>query len=325
MGAECITRGAIEYFNKLYTNLAREDLSLFTAWELVRTLAPLSIANVARGCYTFVEFTSMCLKAAVQAMEVPLYSWYLFSHVPQSTVGASRAMAQRIKEAIINQTKHSDWLSGQTKAAATEKVDSMGVYVGYPKYFESHYQMDDVYRSYPDVGAHFLTPWITAIGKTMEWQIQNRTSFRFSVTTTNAYYHSALNKIVIPAAALRPPLVSRGNSTAMSYGGLGAIVGHEMSHAFDAKGGQWDAQGRQRDWWSQQSREKYMERVTCLRRSHGLTTDEQDAENMADFVGLLSAYIAYQSLEEKDKTEPPELNPEQIFFIASCTKWVCIE
>ncbi|XP_077557663.1 neprilysin-1-like [Haemaphysalis longicornis] len=118
-----------------------------------------------------------------------------------------------------------------------------------------------------------------------------------------------------------PPLFVSGNSTALSYGGLGSIVGHEMSHAFDVEGSRFDAEGNVRDWWTPQARAEYMQRMACLRQSHGLETDEQDAENTADFAGLASAYHAYSSLAEEEKVEGFEFNAEQLFFIASCIKW----
>ncbi|KAH9375956.1 hypothetical protein HPB48_013856 [Haemaphysalis longicornis] len=202
-----------------------------------------------------------------------------------------------------------------------DKVKTMGLHVGYPKYFESHRDIDDVYSSYPDVGSSFLTPWLTAIGKTIEWQINNHTSFRFSVYMVNAYYHPTLNKVVIPAMVLLPPLFVSENSTALSYGGLGAIVGHEMTHAFDVDGSHWDGQGNLRDWWTPQARVEYTQRMACLRQSHGLEEEEQDGENTADFAGLVSAYNAYSSLAKQEKVEGLEFNAEQLFFIASCIKW----
>ncbi|XP_077536774.1 neprilysin-1-like [Haemaphysalis longicornis] len=230
-------------------------------------------------------------------------------------------MTQRIKATILNEIEDSDWLDGGTKSTAMDKVNTMGLHVGYPKYFESHREIDDVYSSYPDVGSSFLAPWLTAIGKTIEWQINNHTSFRFSVVVANAYYHLYTNKIVIPAMVLLPPLFVSGNSTALSYGGLGSIVGHELSHAFDVEGSHWDGQGNARDWWTLQSRVEYMQRMECLRQSHGLEKDEQDGENTADFAGLASAYNAYSSLAKQEKVEGFDFDAEQLFFIASCIKW----
>lgn len=144
---------------------------------------------------------------------------------------------------------------------------------------------------------------------------------RFSVVVANAYYHLYTNKIVIPAMVLLPPLFVSGNSTALSYGGLGSIVGHEMSHAFDVESSHWDGQGNTRDWWTLRSRVEYIQRMECLRQSHGLEKDEQDAENAADFAGLVSAYHAYSSLAKEEKVEGFDFDAEQLFFIASCIKW----
>ncbi|XP_077538249.1 membrane metallo-endopeptidase-like 1 [Haemaphysalis longicornis] len=316
-----VNHEALKYFDRLYGDLKEEDLSLLTAWELLLVIVPLTNAKVPRSFYTVQDILAKCLRASMQAMEVPLLSWHLFKEVPRTTVGASRAMTQCIKDTILNEIEDSDWLDGGTKSTAMDKVNTMGLHVGYPKYFESHRDIDDVYSSYPDVGSSFLTPWLTAIGKTIEWQINNHTSFRFSVVVANAYYHPTLNKVVIPAMVLLPPLFVSENSTALSYGGLGAIVGHEMTHAFDVDGSHWDGQGNLRDWWTPQARVEYTQRMACLRQSHGLETEEQDGENTADFAGLVSAYNAYSSLAKQEKVEGLEFNAEQLFFIASCIKW----
>ncbi|XP_077536940.1 membrane metallo-endopeptidase-like 1 [Haemaphysalis longicornis] len=311
----------MRYFDLLYGDLKEEDLSLLTAWELLLVIAPLTSAKGPRSFYTVQQIGAKCLLASMQAMEVPLLSWHLFREVPRTTVGASRAMTQRIKDTILNEIEDSDWLDGGTKSTAMDKVKTIGLHVGFPKYFESDRDIDDVYSSYPDVGSSFLTPWLTAMGKTIEWQINNHTSFRFSVVVVNAYYHLNLNKVVIPAMVLLPPLFVSEHLTALSYGGLGAIVGHEMTHAFDVDGSHWDGQGNLRDWWTPQARVEYTQRMACLRQSHGLETEDQDGENTADFAGLVSAYNAYSSLAKQEKVEGLEFNAEQLFFIASCIKW----
>lgn len=130
------------------------------------------------------------------------------------------------------------------------------------------------------------------------------------------------NKIVVPATVLLPPLFAPGAPASLTYGGLGAVLGHEMTHAFDVEGSEWDAHGNYRNWWSPESRQEYAARMACLRDSHGLSENkQQDGENTADFSGLVSAFKAYSGLDDTEQLEGLDYNAEQLFFIASCIKW----
>ncbi|KAH6934572.1 hypothetical protein HPB50_025480 [Hyalomma asiaticum] len=146
---------------------------------------------------------------------------------------------------------------------------------------------------------------------------ENR-SCRFSVASTNALYMPMRNHIVIPATVLRMPLFSMAAPKAFNFGGLGAVLGHEMTHAFDPVGSRWDARGRRRDWWTASSRQLYNGRLSCLRLSHGTDQGDADAENTADFAGLVSSYDGFSNLEDTQKLEGLPYDSEQLFFISSC-------
>ncbi|XP_077508130.1 endothelin-converting enzyme 1-like [Amblyomma americanum] len=307
-------------FARLCKRLGKERLSLLTAWELLRTLMPLSSPNMAVQ-YTAESSRDMCLRAVARAMEVPLLSWYLFKEVPQATVAAATSMADHIRHSVLDEIDSSTWLDGGTRKTAINKVHSMRMHVGYPSYFGSGKEIDSVYASYPDVRGSFVKPWQEAMKLTVQWMTKNHSSFWYSVGSINAMYLHMRNRIVIPASVLRMPMFSTAAPKAFTYGGLGGAVGHELTHAVDPIGSRWDAHGRQRDWWSASSRDMYSKRLGCLRKSHGTEKSEADAENMADFAGLMSSYNTYVNLGGKETLKELDYDSEQLFFISSCVKW----
>lgn len=307
-------------FANLCRYLGNRRLSLLVAWELLRTLMPLSSPGVAMH-YKEETARHMCLRAVERAMEVPLLSWYLFKEVPPGVVARAKEMADYTRKSILEEIDSSTWLDGTTKQAAINKVYSMRLHVGYPSHFASRKEIERFYGSYPDVDDSFLKPWQEAMKKTVRWMTVDNSSFWFSVASTNALYLPMRNRIVVPATVLRLPMFSSSAPKAFTYGGLGAVLGHEMTHAFDLVGSTWDARGRKRDWWTASSRQLYDGRLGCLRRSHGAAQSDADSENMADFAGLVSSYNAYANLGDKQKLEELPYDAEQLFFISSCVKW----
>lgn len=307
-------------FERLCRELGNEKLSLLVAWELLRTLLPLSYPSVAMR-YSAESANQMCMRAVARAMEVPLLSWYLFKEVPPGAVSKAKEMADYIRKTILAEIDSATWLDGQTKQVAITKVYSMRQHVGYPKFFATPKEIDKFYSTYPDIKNSFVKPWKEAMQKTVKWITTNTSSFWFSVASTNALYMPMRNHIVIPATVLRMPLFSMAAPKAFNFGGLGAVLGHEMTHAFDPVGSRWDARGRRRDWWTASSRQLYNDRLSCLRLSHGTDQGDADAENTADFAGLVSSYDGFSNLEDTQKLEGLPYDSDQLFFISSCVKW----
>ncbi|XP_075721379.1 endothelin-converting enzyme homolog [Rhipicephalus microplus] len=300
--------------------LHNEQLSLLVAWELLRSLLPLTYSNVATY-YEAESLNQMCMKAVARAMEVPLLSWYLFKEVSPGTLVKATEMANYVRKTIMSEIESATWLDSSTRKMAITKLYYMQIHVGYPKYFATPKEMERFYHTYPDIENSFLQPWKEAMQKTVIWMTTNSSSFWFSVASTNAIYLPMRNHIVIPATVLRMPLFSMAAPMSLVYGGLGAVLGHEMTHAFDPVGSRWDAQGRERDWWTASSRQLYNNRIICLRHSHGTAQADTDAENTADFAGLVSSYVAYSNLEDTQMLEGLPYDAEQLFFISSCIKW----
>ncbi|KAK8766496.1 hypothetical protein V5799_006721 [Amblyomma americanum] len=185
-------------------------------------------------------------------------------------------------------------------------------------------ELNEAYARYPDVSGRFLTPWLSAMKLSIEWEVRNSSSFKFSLRATNAAYIPMRNKLILPATILRPPVFVPGAPMAYNYGGLGSVIGHEMTHVFGVQGSMWDSRGKPRDWWSKSSRLLLNDKLTCLRRSHGSTRDVADSENMADFAGVVSAHAAYVGLRAKEEQwmgTGLQQSVQRLFFVSTCLKW----
>jgi putative endopeptidase len=160
----------------------------------------------------------------------------------------------------------------------------------------------------------------------------DRTEWGMTPPTVNAYYNPAMNEIVFPAGILQPPFFDANADDAVNYGGMGSVIGHEMTHGFDDQGAQYDAQGNLRNWWSASDLEKF-------KRGTGLVASQYDAytvldsvhvngrltlgENLADYGGLSVAYAALEkALAEKGRPGLIDgFTPEQRFFLAWAQIW----
>ncbi|KAH9370983.1 hypothetical protein HPB48_019090 [Haemaphysalis longicornis] len=263
-----VRKSAMTYFDKLYADLKEDQVSLLAAWELLRTLMPLSSRRVAAGHFYSAETVKrMCLRAVMHAMEVPLLSWYLAAEVTRGTLPAAAKMVAKVRSAVLDDIQYSKWLDMDTKKKALYKVNATYAHVGYPSYFAGTKQLNLAFRDYPDVNQSFLTPWLDAMGKTIAWRAQNHSSFWYSVAKADARYYLMRNKLVVPAGALRPPLFSADTPKSYSYGSLGSAVGREFTHAYDAMGRRWDLHGSETNLWSQQTQDNYEQRLRCFRKA----------------------------------------------------------
>ena len=155
-------------------------------------------------------------------------------------------------------------------------------------------------------------------------------------TTINAYYTPLKNQIVFPAGILQSPFFSLNRPQSLNYGAMGVVMGHELSHAFDDQGRQYDGEGNMRNWWRNDTLLAYKDRIKCIEKEYSNLTTESGThinglqtlgENIADNGGLKAAYRAFTSLREEDRTwhggSLPGLNltENQLFFLSFAQVW----
>jgi putative endopeptidase len=249
---------------------------------------------------------------------------------PQAKAKAQE-MIMNLKAALRDRIKVLDWITEVTRQQALKKLDAIAVKVGYP----------DKWRDYStlkiDDGSYVLNAMradefefqrnLNKIGKPVD-----KTEWGITTPTVDAYYNPNFNEIVFPAGILQSPFFDPAADDAVNYGGVGAIIGHELTHGFDDQGRQFDAEGNLKDWWTAEDAKNYNARSSIVETQYNeyvpLETLHVNGkltlgENIADLGGLKIAYLAYQkSLEGKPR--PPVVDgftPEQRFFLSFAQNW----
>ncbi len=223
-----------------------------------------------------------------------------------------------------------EWMSPATKAAAKEKLAHFTVKIGYPDKPRDYAQL--VIRRDDVIGNSMrarIAQYDDAIGRL--GQPVDRTRWGMTAQTVNAYYNASNNEIVFPAAILQPPFFDVNADDAVNYGGIGAVIGHEIGHGFDDQGRKSDGSGNLRDWWSADDASSFDVRTTKLGAQYDAINPIDDlhingkltmGENIGDLSGLAQAYRAYKiSLGGKDAPVIDGLTGDQRFFMGFAQIW----
>lgn len=227
------------------------------------------------------------------------------------------------------------WMSSTTKVKAMEKLNKFTVKVAYPDKWKDYSKLDIVPESkggnlYSNL--QNITEWqynkdLAKIGKPVD-----KTEWGMTPQTVNAYYNPVNNEIVFPAAILQPPFFNPKADAAVNFGGIGAVIGHEMSHGFDDSGAQFDADGNLVDWWTPEDKANFEKATKALASQYdkyepvkgtNVNGTFTNGENIADLGGVNIAYDALQ-MYLKDKGNPGTISgytQDQRFFLSWATVW----
>lgn len=224
-----------------------------------------------------------------------------------------------------------DWMSEATRREALTKLAAIQRKIGYPDKLRGYAGLEI------DRKSHFGNS-IRAIEFSRHRNLQDigqpvdKTRWGMTPSTVNAYYNSSYNEIVFPAGILQPPFFNFAADDAINYGGIGAVIGHELTHGFDDEGSQFDAAGNLKMWWTADDRKKFEEKTDCVSSQFNAFEVEKDlfangkltlGENLADLGGLTIAYEAFQK-SMQGKPRPASIDgftPEQRFFLGWAQVW----
>jgi len=226
--------------------------------------------------------------------------------------------------------KNLDWMSEETKKRALTKLTSFKRKIGYPDKWKNYEGVNiartDFFGNVKSASKWSYNYMINRLGKPVD-----RTEWGMTPPTVNAYYNPVNNEIAFPAAILQFPFFDFDADDAVNYGGIGAVIGHEMTHGFDDSGRQYDADGTLRDWWTKEDAENFKQRagkveaqffgykvLDSLKVNGKLTL----GENLADLGGLAIAYDAFKKTPQgKSKTKIDGFTPDQRFFLSWAQVW----
>jgi putative endopeptidase len=233
-------------------------------------------------------------------------------------------LVANLRNVMKDHIAKSDWMSPDTRAEALRKISSVRVEIGAPSHGDEYGQLtirrDDLFG---DVQRATELQWKSDLSR-LEKPV-DRSRWTITPQTVNAYNYAPFNEVVFTAALLQPPAFDPDQDSALTYGGIGAIIGHELSHGFDDVGRRYDASGRQRDWWRgndaerfQSKADKLIELYSSCEAAPGLHVDGKLTlgENIADIGGLQLAFAAYHaSLGKRAAPVIDGLTGDQRFFL----------
>ncbi|HIB47622.1 MAG TPA: M13 family peptidase [Flavobacteriaceae bacterium] len=257
---------------------------------------------------------------------------YVDAKFPPEAKEKAEKMIENVIAAYKERIMNLDWMSDSTKVKAVEKLDKFTVKIGYPDKWKDYSSMDvkegnSYFENMMAVNEWGLKDNLSKIDEPVD-----RTEWGMSPQTVNAYFNPFNNEIVFPAAILQPPFYDYKADEAVNYGGIGAVIGHEISHAFDDSGSRFDANGNLVNWWTEADLEKFTERGNKLAEQYS-NIEVMDSvfingkftlgENIGDLGGLLGAYDGLQRYYEENG-RPGKIDgftPEQRFFMSWATVW----
>jgi putative endopeptidase len=272
-----------------------------------------------------------CVQSVDRNLGEALGQVYVEQYFPPEAKAHAQKMVENLLTALREDIPTLSWMGPETKKAALAKLEAFHVKIGYPDKWRDYSKLSiektgflaNIRRSREFESAYD----INKIGKPVD-----RTEWGMTPPTVNAYYRATLNEIVFPAGILQPPFYNPKADDAVNYGGMGAVIGHEITHGFDDSGSQYDGQGDLRNWWTPDDRKNFDERASCVEHQFdgyevepGLYENGKLVlgESIADLGGLAIAYAAYEKSLE-DKPRPGDLDgftPEQRFFLGWAQVW----
>jgi predicted metalloendopeptidase len=241
-----------------------------------------------------------------------------------------RALVQNLLRTYSTSIDELDWMGPETRKQAHIKLAAISVKLGYPDKWRDYTTLavksDDLVGNITRSSQFEHERFVKKLGAPVD-----RTEWLMTPQTVNAYYNPVMNEIVFPAAILQPPFFDPKADDAANYGGIGAVIGHEISHGFDDEGSQFDAEGNLRNWWTPEDAAHFKERTAALVAQFNAYTvlDDQHVngaltlgENIADLSGLAIAYKAYElSLKGKKAPVIDGYTGAQRFFLGWGQVW----
>jgi len=342
-GAQDIIVGQPEYLaaaSNLLANTPIADQRQYFRWHLVEGVTSALPKAYGDASFRFQQVLTGAKqqqprwKRALRATDGALGEAFGQLYVDQAFSPASKAkakeMVENLRKAYGERIMATDWMSADTKKEAIQKLNAFAVKIGYPDKWKDYSKLKITRQSA-----------LQNLFATAEWRTQDnlkkfgkpidRGEWGMTPPTVNAYYNSSMNEIVFPAGILQPPFYDPKADDAVNYGGIGAVIGHEMTHGFDDQGRRSDAKGNLRDWWTKEDNEKFTAKADMVGKQYDAFSPLDSVhvngkltmgENLADIGGLTIAYQAFQkTAEAKGGQKIDGFTPNQRFFLGFAQIW----
>lgn len=342
---------ALEYLKKLSNitaNTSERILANYMMWQAVVELAPhmsekyrtifFNFRKVVTGRTGETDVWQKCLKemsAYDNDIGEPLGLIFLGEKFDEKDKKSVMSMIADVRDTFIRNIDHLDWMDDKTKAYAKEKATSMRQNIGYPEYLMNQSKFTARFSELNLTNESYFTNVINLRAFSVKSMLKDlrksvdKERWMIHPHSVNAFYDRVTNKIIFPAGILQVPFYSREFPRAISYGGIGIVVAHEITHGFDSNGRKYNKNGDLKNWWSCSSNKAFEDKSKCFvdqyssyeaygKKLNGLQTL---GENIADNGAIKQAFEAYKEWVKRNGEEPqlPAVNftNEQLFFISA--------
>ena len=333
----------LEAFDRLFAGRPLEDWKVYLRWHLIRGSARFLHDALESEHFAFFDRT-------LRGQETPEPRWkraafvidgclgealgqlYVERYFPTEARARMLRLIDDLRAVFRDRLAGLPWMSEATRRRALEKFGRFGVKVGHPDRFRDYSSVeirrDDYLGNVRRASAFEVRRQTDRVGGPVD-----RTEWGMTPPTVNAYYDPTKNEIVFPAGILQPPFFDASADDALNYGGIGAVIGHEITHGYDDQGRKYDPDGNLRDWWTEEDAREFDRRARVVVENYNryealpgvfVNGELTLGENIADLGGLS---IAYEALQRRLARDPAArapidgLTPEQRFYLAWAQVW----
>ncbi|KAA3639315.1 MAG: M13 family peptidase [Proteobacteria bacterium] len=332
-----------DYLTTFNQALTEFDVDLWTdyfRWQLLRSAAPYLSSEFEQASFAFygTVLTGTPEQEPRWQRGVNLVNGligelvgkiYVEKHFPPEAKQRMNVMIENLREAYGDSIRDLDWMSDATKEKALVKLAKFNPKVGYPDQWRDYsnliIQGDNLVANLIESNRFLAHRNRSKLGQPID-----RHEWGMNPQRVNAYYNPTKNEIVFPAAILQPPFFNLEADEAVNYGGIGAVIGHEMGHGFDDQGSKYDGDGNLKNWWTEEDRQRFDERTAQLIKQYDAFTvldgvpvkgEFTQGENIGDLSGMAIAYKAFKNNYTDDLTIDG-YTPDQRFFLGWAQVWM---
>jgi putative endopeptidase len=317
------------------------DWKVYLRWHLLHASAPGLPEKFVNENFDFYERKlsgtkeilprwKRCVQSTDRNLGEALGKVYVDKYFPPAAKARAREMVNNLIAALREDIPTLSWMGPETKKEALAKLEAFNVKIGYTDKWRDYSKLTIDRGSYAaNMRRSFEFEHARQLGKI--GKPVDRTEWGMTPPTVNAYYSSSMNEIVFPAGILQPPFYNPNADDAVNYGGIGAVIGHEISHGFDDQGSKFDGKGNLHEWWTPEDRKNFTDRGDCVvNQFNGYEVEpglHQNGklvlgESIGDLGGLAIAYAAYEkSIATKRPADIDGFTPEQRFFLGWAQVW----
>ena len=317
------------------------DLKIYLKWNVLRFASPYLSSPFEEASFNFyskalngIEAMQPRWKRVLRVIDrnigMSLGQLFVKEYFPPEAKTKALDLVHNLISVLGSRIKNLDWMSEETKEKALQKLSAITIKIGYPDKWKSYEGLniskDSYFENVLNSTIFDSKKELAKIGKPVD-----RTEWHMTPPTVNAYYSPLTNEIVFPAGILQPPFFDPDADDAVNYGGIGAVIGHEMTHGFDDQGRQYDADGNLKDWWTKTDEEKFNNRAEKIIEQFNsyvpidtfhINGKLTEGENIADLGGINISFEAFTNTNEYKKNEKIDgFTPAQRFFLSYANVW----